>query len=167
MQTPFKRCFRHQTYIIMFFLFGFPLFLFHIYAKTITRLTHKFMECQRKADRRKNNDIMLTCTHAHTHKHTHSFSWAYANDAPDSWAKAAQRWLEPDKPWVAPLTHIYLHIPYAETTRGRNRATSSLLRCHGPWAQLCDICVLFSYNLIIVFTFLYAPWQEINYLMYW
>lgn len=105
-----------SRHILLCFVLSFPslflsLYAFHIYAKTITRPTHKFMECQRKADRRKNNDIMLTCTH-HTRTHTHSCSWAYANDAPDSWAKAAQRWLQPDEPWVAPLTHIYLHISY-------------------------------------------------------
>lgn len=43
----------------------------HIYAKTITRASHKFMECQRKADRRKNNDIMLTHTCVRIHTHTH------------------------------------------------------------------------------------------------
>lgn len=51
----------------------------HICAKTITIATHKFIKCQRKADRRKNNDIMrirtmyVVFTHTHTRTHTYTF----------------------------------------------------------------------------------------------
>lgn len=37
----------------------------------------------------------------------------------------------------------------------------------GTVFERSDICVLFSYNLIIMCTFKYTPWQGINYLMYW
>lgn len=45
-----------ESFFYTLFAVALPLSISH--TKTITKASHKFIKCQRKADRRKNNDIM-------------------------------------------------------------------------------------------------------------